>query len=219
MSKEDKKQKVFWFPVDLCEKMTEDAKAKGFTSEASYVIEAIKKEIEGKKEKDIQSMRTILTAYDGTCIKCKEHIEKGSWALYGKGIGLVCLDCYIQKLGDKTLVAKYLKNRELERVKNVLSDEADRLASKVESYRSVEKLDALIQEQNKTVDLVKQYLTEKIGTPDEKKALEEILQQKGITEKIIWDMEKFVRDYLKNRKWIKKSQKQREQEQEGEYAQ
>jgi hypothetical protein len=209
---EDKKVKSYRFPKEVCDLMNKDIEEKHVNSETEYVVQAIIN-FAGKKEgeKDVQGMKLIVTQYDGTCIKGHEHIEKGSWALYGKGIGLVCLDCYVQKLGDKTLIAKYLKNRDLDRITRTLQEEADRLAGKVESYQSVEKLDLLITQQNKTMEIVKQYLTEKMGTPEEKQVLEEIIRQKTSTEKLIWDLETFVRNVLKNRKWLRRVEKQQEE--------
>jgi len=200
--------------TELKDAIEKDSVQKNVASTNQYIIDALQHFLDCKKGEPSQAMHLLITKYTGVCIKCRHEVEKGSWALYGKGVGIICLDCYISKLGDKALLAKFLKNRELDRIRKVLQDQTDRLAQKVEAYQGIEKLDLLVQQQDKVTKLVQEYLTAKLGSAEEKQCLEEIIRQTQVTSSLIRDMEEFIQKYLKNRKWLKQVKQT-----EGEYAQ
>jgi hypothetical protein len=154
----------------------------------------------------------IVLQYDGACIKCGQKLERGQWALYGRGVGILCLDCHVTKFGDKALVAKYLKSRDLKQIINALTVEADRLAEKVEAFQGYEKLIALYENQKRMTELVTKYLTEKIAQPDEREAFGEILLCKKEAEERIKDMEEYLKRLMdrKKLKWIKKTSEAQE---------
>jgi ribosomal protein S17E len=196
-------------PDNLKKALFEDRTQKGL-SENEYMTRALEHFLKCEKPEESQTMKMIVTRYAGHCIKCSNEIPSGSWALYGKGVGLICLDCYIQRIGDKSLVAKYLKNRELTQITRALQNEADKLAEKVEVYQAGDKLAQLTEQQEKLNKLVEEYLTTKIGTEQEKEALEEIIRESEKTKQLIRDIEGFVKRYIETRK----SQRKRKQEQE-----
>lgn len=204
MSGEDNRTQIH-FKIDkaLNDSMEADLKQRGFKDKTTYVLEALKHFQKCKEKEASQSMKPIVTKYPGKCLKCGDDIEPNSWALYGKGVGLVCMDCFVMKLGDKTLIVKYLKNRELERVANALKEECEKLAGRVEELQVLSKLEDLKNQQEEAIRKVLDFLTHKLGTAEENKALEEFARQLEDGRRIIRDMDDFVRNFVRNRKWRK----------------
>lgn len=197
---------------DLLKRLGEDAKQQGIQSDNEYIVKAVEHFLKCKKAELSQAMHLIVTKYDGVCLKCGQKIDTGSWALYGKDVGLVCLDDWIQKLGDKAVVAKYLKMRELKITIVALTKEADRLAEKVEAFKGVEKQEALFQRTDKMVELVTKYLSEPhLATSDEKELLSEIAKQKLLTEQALLDIQEYIKIVVERKKWIRKATEQTEE--------
>lgn len=167
-------------------------------------MEALK-HFQSCKETDTSNiMHTIITKFPGKCLKCGHEIPAHVPALYGKGVGLICTDCTITQIGDKALVHKYLKNRELDQIKSALIKECDELAQKIETYRVIDKLEALNNSQERTEKLISDFLTHKIGSDQENKALEDVIRINGERKRIIIDMDEFIKKYIQNKKWRKR---------------
>ena len=66
-----------------------------------------------KEQDQTPAMRLILLKYPARCLKCGCELPAQTWAMYGKGVGAVCLDCFIEKLGDKAIVKKVMRLKEL----------------------------------------------------------------------------------------------------------
>lgn len=220
MSEDDKTRLHVNLDKTLKENMDQDARQRGFKDTTQYVTEAVKHFQKCKEKESSQAMKMIITKYPGKCLKCGHDIEVNSWAMFGRGVGLICMDCVVLKLGDKTIVAKYLKNRELDRVAKVLKEECDRLAGKVETLQVLNKLEDLKNQQESIMKVVREFLTNKIGSPEENKALDEFSRQLDDGKRIIMDMDEFIKNYVRNRKWKKQIYKQEteEPEQESEQA-
>jgi hypothetical protein len=180
-------------------------------SESETVMLALKHVSECTAKDSSQAMRLIVTKYDCKCLKCKRELKQGDWVLWGKGVGVVCLDCYIEKIGDKTVVAKYLKNRELDRVRKTLQEEADRLAQKVEAYQGIEKIESLSTQQEILNKLAMDYLNTKLGKPDEKEALENVIRANKESQKAIKETEDFIQKFIYNKKWRRQITQQTEE--------
>lgn len=204
----DSDRKTLRLSPKLSEDLANDSKQRGFTSENEYITQAIEHFIKCQKVELSQSMKLIVTKYKGHCLKCTSEIETGSWALHGRGVGLICMNCYVERIGDKALVAKFLKTREFNQIIKALQTEADRLAGQVEVYKSGEKLALLTEQQGKLNRLVLDYLSSKIGSPQEKEALEEILRENSITKNLIQDIEQFIDRVIKTKKWKKVLEKE-----------
>lgn len=215
------KNKLLRLPDDLAKIIEDHGLEPEYGSESNYMLKAIRHfsqcneqpKQETRMVEDAQApMRMIVTQYPGHCLKCGHDIASGSWALYGKGVGLICLDCFVLKIGDKALIAKYLKTRELRQIIAALQVEADRLAEKVENYNVIEKQEAILEQQEKLTKLAMDFLTHKIGTPQEKEALEEILRQNEKGKQLINDIETFITQYVKLRKKPFKKRFEKEEE-------
>lgn len=66
-----------------------------------------------QEQDQVPAMRLILLKYPARCLKCGCELPPQTWAMYGKNVGAVCLDCFIEKLGDKAIVKKVMKLKEL----------------------------------------------------------------------------------------------------------
>lgn len=118
--------------------------------------------------------------YSATCLMNPEHkIASGEWALYARGVGAICRNCYVDRLGDKAIVLKDLKLRELKKLCSAYRTEADRLSKTVEMFNIGDKITKLLQKANLTDNLVMDYLKRINGTAEETKALEEITRLHG----------------------------------------
>jgi len=196
-------KKIYRLPENLVKDILDDFSQRGFDSENTYAIEAFEHFLKCRKVELSQSMKLIVTKYKGHCLKCKDEIPVASWALYGRGIGLICLDCYVERIGDKTLVAKYLKNRELKKVSKALQVECDRLANvidehkqKINIYKVGEKHQELEEYQNTTMQLLNDFLKNKIGTDKEAEAFEEIKRRNQQVEQYLRDIEALIQKSL-----------------------
>ena len=191
-------------PQKLKEEIQKDAEKLGI-SVNEWLIKASEHFLTCKQDDTQPAMKLILLKYPTKCRKCGNLIPAFTYAYYGKGVGAICLDCIIKRIGDKTLVAKYLKKRELERLIKALQNEADRLATKIEDYQISEKLDSLFKQTSEQHKLLMKYLNEALGTPKEKQALEELVETCRKTFQIIRDIEAYIESRLK----IKIKQKRR----------
>lgn len=198
-------KKTYRVPEKLIGKVQRDMKEQGIISENEYVLQAMQHFLECKKADVTQSMKLIVLKYDGKCLKCNNKVAAGNWAYYGRGVGIVCLDCSVLKgHGDKALVAKYLKSREFAHLIKSLRSEADRLADKVEIFTMGDKLASWKKKSLEVKELVFKYLTELQGTDRERQVLEEIARQSKREDELLRDIESFFERHIKIKKWKKK---------------
>ena len=142
-----------------------------------YVIQALEHFLTCSKLEPSERMRLIVLKYDGKCLRCKHVVKAGNWALYGRGVGIVCMDCYVERIGDKALVAKYLKLREWQQISKALKSECERYAQELEDFRLFDKLKGMDEKVDTLSKAMMQYLSEKLGSPDEQQALEDIIRE------------------------------------------
>jgi hypothetical protein len=136
-------------------------------------------------------MHMIVLRYPGKCLKCGKPLAPGDWALYGQGIGAICIDCFIQRIGDKALLAKYLKLREYERIIGALKIEAERLAQNVEFGQIVEKIDLLCKTNNEIHSALMDYF-KNLATEAERESLEILLKRTDELENLIKAIQDFI---------------------------
>jgi DNA-directed RNA polymerase subunit RPC12/RpoP len=155
----------------------QDAKQKDVSSFNEYVVMALEHYLTCSKLELSAQMRLIVLKYDGKCLRCGKEVKAGNWALYGRGVGIVCMDCYVERIGDKPLVAKYLKLREWKQILKALKGECERYAQELEDFRLFERLKGMDETVEKLNKAIMEYLRQKIGTAEEAQALEEITRQ------------------------------------------
>lgn len=204
------KQKAFRVPDKLATQLEKDAIEKTI-SENDWGIQAFEHYLSCKKLEQVGAMRLIVLKFKDQCInpKCKRPIDAGEWALWGRGTGVICIDCYVTRIGDKPLVAKYLKMREYKQIIKALSVEADRLAGTVEGYQLGDKLNQLVESSSGMHKAAMEYLREAIGTDKEKEALEELIRSTTKNFEIQKNIELFLERSLHVKKWktVKKKEK------------
>jgi len=188
--------------------MEEDAKIRGEKSLTDYIQKTVEHFLKCKETEISNVMKLIILKYDGTCLKCKRKVEAGSYALYGHGLGIICLDCHVERVGDKTTVAKYLRNRELDKITSALKREADTLAEKVEVYRTIDKMEQVADSHKKLEELINKYLKSGLATPDEQNLLLEVKEEKKKFERLEEEVRRFIDRYLKSAKWIRKKKEE-----------
>lgn len=195
----------FRMTKELKDAIEKDAKQGSFPSMNEWLTEAAKHFLECKKAYQTSSMRLIVLKYSGYCLnpKCKRKVDVGEWAYYGRGVGIICLDCFIERLGDKTVIAKYMKMRELKHSIKVFQAELDNLADKLDIYATADKLDQLHKEAVELKKFCMRYLKEAIGRPEEQKALEDVIRATNDMVAILRAMEEFFEKRLKRK--IKKA--------------
>jgi len=150
------------------------------------------------EKEDIPALRPIISKFRGKCSKpdCGKIVEVGEPCYWAKGI-IICMDCMIQKgLGDKTLVAKYLKTRELNRTLKALENECDRLANQIENLTVSDRLENFIKKVNEMHNLIFEYFREVRPQDKERELLETIRQNTEKEKELIRDLETFFQSRL-----------------------
>jgi hypothetical protein len=123
------------------------------------------------------SWKLIPLKYPAKClIHPEETIEANHWAFFAKGIGVICLDGFTEKYGDKATIKQLLKNRHLDRINKLLEVEIDQKAGKLEDLNEIEltqKIHDLLCELSK---INNDYYKRAIGTPEENKVAEQLIE-------------------------------------------
>jgi len=134
--------------ADLYSRIKEEANKRGLSIRA-FVESIIKQALEGSGDEHV-TWKEIVVKYDSKCIYCGKEIKRGDRAMWAKGIGVAHLSCFIDRqvdsLNDKVLAKKYLKIRELEKVKAELQREVNTLADVVLTARAIDKLNSVSHE-------------------------------------------------------------------------
>jgi len=184
---------------DVDNKINEKIKNNGI-SMTDYIKMALEHSLvceKGEKD-DIPALRPIISKYRGKCSKqnCGKIIEIGEPCYWAKGI-IICMDCMIQKgLGDKTLIAKYLKTRELNRTLKALQNECDRLANQIENLTISDRLENFIKQVENMHKLIFDYMREIRPQEKERELLEQIRQNSDKEVQLIRDLETFLTSRL-----------------------
>lgn len=196
-------------PPDLKKQVAPEMKRRGIATKQDFYVEAIKHFLQCKTFDTTGAMRLIVLKYPANCLYHKdERIEAGQWAYYGSGVGAICLDAFIERLGDKAIVRKYLKNRELERTHKFLKAECNRLADRLETFEIGDKALVALRQVELEHDLAMRYFKEGLGTPEEKEFLEDLMRSNKKTKEIIRDVEDYLQKMLRLKKWKRKRKDQ-----------
>jgi len=197
------KQKILRLPDALADAFETEARNQKGKSENDLFIEALEHFLSCKKEDVSAAMKLIVLKYPGKCLKHGGEVPAGTWAWYGRGVGIICLDCFVQRIGDKAVVAKYLKKREYEQVIKALKAEADNLADKVEKGQLIEKVERLYNSYQQLYEMVTKYLKEGIGTTEEKQRLEDMSRLGEEVKGLVKEISEFL--YMKKQARKRKS--------------
>ena len=166
---------TFTIDPDLKTKLIKEAQNSG-KSKADLINEAIDHWFKCDKGESVATMKLIVLRYPATCKKCVKQLDAGTWALWGKGFGAICLDCYIRRMGDKTLITKELKVRHLKHMKKTLQNEIDGLFEKYSQFSAYQEIEKTMHLITDTKNIVMKYLKEGVASDEEKSILEEVLK-------------------------------------------
>lgn len=183
----------------LADNIEKDAKQRGLP-ENEWMTKAFEHFLICKKTDDTAPMKLIVLRYPANCLRCKGKISAGEWALYGRGVGAVCIDCYVERIGDKALIAKYLKLREWKQILKAVKAECEKFAQRLEGYQLTDKVRILETQFNDLNAETIKYLKEKIGTAEESKALENVVRATEKLKQTINEVRAFFEKLLKQRK-------------------
>ena len=122
---------------------------------------------QGAPQADMPSFKFRALLYKAKCLKCGKELPVGSPALYAKGLGALCLDCFFTNIGDQAIIAKTVKVKELQRVKKALEKEVDRLVEDFERVKIVDEIASVIGEVKAVLeenrDFYREFKDEKIA--------------------------------------------------------
>jgi len=201
------------FPDRLLKSAEEEMKQRNIKSLNELLTTALEHFLKCHATEEANMMKLIILRYKANCLKCRREVSAGEYAIYGRGVGAICLDCHVQSVGDKTSVAKYLRNRELEKVYHALKRECDTLAERVEVFRTLDKFESIVEAQKSVNELIEKYLKSGLATPEEQNLLLELKERKKSLEALEEEVRKFMEKYLKDARWLKKKPRQEEESQ------
>lgn len=198
-------RKTFRCPDKIDKDIKEDAKRRGITSENEYMIDALKHYLTCTKLDTMGAMKLIPLKFPDNCIKCGSNLDRGEWAYWGRGVGVICLDCMAQRFGDKASVKKYLKTLELQHIRKSLEKECEQLAEEYRTYNLYERMEEMFQSDNEIRELMRKFLTQDFGdTTKEKEVLAKLEKKFKESDKIIIKVREFLQVPIKKKKKKKK---------------
>jgi len=133
-------------------------------------------------------LRLIPLRYETSCSLCRKKLEVGTWAMYARGTGAICIDCHQKRFGDKGSVRKYMKVIELKYVLKNLKIQCDEKAEQLRTFNFYEKIQELYERDIKIRTLLYQFLREGFADPEQEKVLQDakklIENQIEVTQKV-----------------------------------
>jgi len=129
----------------LIEKIKKESALRGL-SQKDLVIKALEHFFTCKKTEETPTLKEIITKYKGKCFKCGRSIDIGEPVLWGRtseGSILICEDCSINSIGDKTLIKWHQKLTKIKRLYKAYQNKIDALAKKFEEMEHIEDFDKI----------------------------------------------------------------------------
>jgi hypothetical protein len=213
MSEEGSSVHSLRLPDKLFKALEDDMNQRKVKSFSEELIQALEHFLKCHATEEANMMKLIILRYKANCLKCHRKIDAGEYAIYGRGVGAICLDCHVQRVGDKTAIAKYLRNRELDKVYHALKRECETLAERVEVFRTLDKFESIVEAQKSVNELIEKYLKSGLATPEEQNILLELKERKKSLEALEEEVRKFMERYLKDARWLKKKARPEEESQ------
>jgi len=123
----------------------------------------------------IPEMRLIILRYPAKCLKCGCELPPNTWAMYGKGVGAVCLDCFIEKLGDKAIVKKIMKLKELKFMLKALQKQVDQKSDELRKLNFLEIIEGMWKGDGELHKLVVDFMKAGFDKPENvRKTMDEL---------------------------------------------
>jgi len=163
------------FEEDLQKKLEAEAE-RTKKSVGQLVNEAVDHFFKCDKAEGIEQLHMIVLKYPTTCKgKCKKELKAGDWAYYARGFGAICLDCFIERLGDKAIVKKFMKIKELKWTQKALETQLDEKADQLRQFNFYDIINKMHDGYSEIYKLMMEYLKQGFDKPEaEKKALDDL---------------------------------------------
>lgn len=95
--------------------------------------------------------------------------------MYGKGVGAVCVDCFIEKLGDKAIVKKVMRLKELKWTIKALEKQLDQKTDELKKLNFLEIIVDMRTGYGEIRKLIMEYMKTGFEKPEEeRKTLDEL---------------------------------------------
>ena len=196
--------KHFRISEKICKDFEDEAKRKD-KSLSELANDAFEHYLTCKATEKASRLLLIPLRYESKCLHCKKLLEVGSWAYWGRGTGVICLDCFATRYGNKAIANLTVKEKELRHAIKALTQEIDEKAGQLRNFNFYEIIERLYQENQETIKLANQFLKEDFDKPDKADATLEQLIAKMIEIKTVLDeATEFMRVPLKPKKKRKK---------------
>ena len=181
-------------PEDLFQKFEAEANRTG-KSMNQLMLDAMDHWLKCDKAEGIEQLHMIVLKYSTRCKgKCKRELQAGDWAYYARGFGAICLDCFIERLGDKAVVKKFMKIKELKWTQKALETQLNEKAEKLREFNFYEVIDNMHKGYGEIHKLVMDFLKEDFEKPEKaKEALDELERLIQKQWAIIQEAEMFVK--------------------------
>ena len=167
---------------EIYKKLEEYASRHGM-SRAQVIVEALNNlfnPIANAKDVKEVSLKEIVVKYKTTCVKCGRVIDVGEIAYWGRGVGVVCYDCYVkanQKITGfdaKKLVKMYREIRKLKVIKSELQKEVDLLADKLNVYELLDELSSRLRSVEGKLEYI---ITSLLSDEQDKQQLQQVYKE------------------------------------------
>lgn len=146
------------------------------------------------------ALREICLKYRGACRICKKDLKVGDYAMWGRGAGAVCLECHAKRYGAIGSVRKYMKSMELSFTLKNLKIQCDEKALELRKWNLYEKMQELFNRDSELSKLLFLYLRERFADEEGKKTLEDVKELIDDQNKLIHDVDMFLRIPIKQKK-------------------
>ena len=200
--------KHFRISEKICKDFEDEAKRKD-KSLSELANDAFEHYLTCKKTERTARLIEIPLKYSTTCLRCKRKLEQGTWVFWGRGVGVICGDCFATRYGNKAIAHLIVREKELRHAIKALTQEIDEKAGQLRNFNFYEIIERLYQENQETIKLANQFLKEDFDKPDKADATLEQLIAKMIEIKTVLDeATEFMRVPLKPKKKRKKKVQQ-----------
>lgn len=189
--------------MKLSKAIDRDFKLLGFPSKSDWIVKACEHFLISKKADATAKMRLIVLQWTAQCKRCGNEVKAGNWALYGRtptGGIVICMDCYVERIGDKALVAKYLKVREWQQILKALKSQCEHYAQKLEDFQLFNRLKGMEDKILNMEKWVMDYLKKQLGTAEEGQVLEEMVRATKEVKAMCADVRDLYAKLLKRKK-------------------
>ena len=185
----------------LREKIEKDTLEQGLESVNDWLNEASEHYLTCKKAEIAQNLKLIPLKYAGRCLKCGKVLDAGTWAMWGRGVGVICTDCFIQKFGDKATVKLVMREKEIRWKIKALNKELDGKAEQYRTFNFYEIINTVHQQSTEIHKLIVQYLKTNFDKPEqEKQTLDNLEKLSKKQWALVQDADRFMRVPIKKPK-------------------